>query len=460
VTKKHRRAAVRVGGMSLRSRFVLPMTGALALVMGIAGLVLYQGASSIAETERRDALADAARMTAEQPVHTTDSSGLKHRSGTEVFPIRFPGGVGEVYRFPRPGGDEDTPPFELLAPSSNGAAGGEMLGMIFGVMVLVILVGAGVAAWIASQVSKPIRETIEDVRQISRGNLRHRTRIHSGGEVALLARTIDRMAGELAEAEDARIELSVREREMELAGAVRDSLHPLTTPTLEGYDIAAIHTPSDRIGGDFHDYLERKDGRVGLLVCDVSGSGVPAALVGATARATLRGALAKVGDVADAFNEANRWLARDVLRGMYVAALYVLLDPKNASATVISAGHKLPLVRLASEDGKLRVVRPDGLALGMDRGPVFERRLEAIEIPMEIGDRLVLCNSAAVELVDPDGQEMGEKGLFGRELAHFGLGGQAYLKALRAELKAFVGDDGSGANGAEDVFFVTVERTN
>jgi serine phosphatase RsbU (regulator of sigma subunit) len=202
--------------------------------------------------------------------------------------------------------------------------------------------------------------------------------------------------------------------------------------------------------------VRRADGLWGVLVGEVSGRGVPAALVGATARAYLRAELERVGEVADAFHRANRWIAEDVRRGMFATALYALLDPAQGRVTVACAGHKIPLLRVCSADGQLRVVQPEGIALGFDKGPVFERRLQVVEVPIEPGDRLVMTNSAPVRIRNAAGEELGEKAFYVRVRKHSVADTTQFLRALRRDLEAYAGEDGF----QEDISIVTLTRNS
>ena len=156
-----------------------------------------------------------------------------------------------------------------------------------------------------------------------------------------------------------------------------------------------------------------------------------------------------------ALARVNAWLGDDVKKGVYVTALYALVDPAGGRAAVVCAGHKVPLLRYAADDGTLRTIQPDGIALGLDRGPVFERRLEVVEIPLDVGDRLFLCNSGPLLLQSPDGRELGEKAFFGRILKHSQLESLAFLKALRRDLEQFAGEDGL----PHDISLVTISRS-
>jgi serine phosphatase RsbU (regulator of sigma subunit) len=451
---------LRVRGMGLKRRFVLAMTGALSLVMLVAAALLYFGSTRVGEKAQQDLLAGAAKLTQRDPRVEARGAPLHHPSGVDILEVTY--GVerdpATVYRAKSSVVTQDD--FELLVPPPDDRGGNALLAIIVVVSLLVVLVGALVALWVAGKVTRPVESIIDDVRQISHGELSRRIRAEGGGEIELLARSIERMTRDLVDAQEARIELSVRERELSLAADVREALVPVGTPLIDGFDVAALHLSSAHIGGDFYDTIQLPDGRLGLLVCDVSGQGMPAALIGAIARSYLRSELEGLDEesgaesMAAALARVNRWLVSDVRRGVYVTAQYALIDPAAGQAIVASAGHKMPLLRIAAADGKLRTVHPEGIALGLDKGPVFERKLQTAIVPIEPGDRLVLCNSAPVRLVSPDGRELGEKAFYARALKHAGTDSHAFLKALRNDLQAFVGDQGI----PYDVSLVTISR--
>lgn len=448
-----REGDLRIKVLGLRARFVLAMTGALAGVLVVTALLLWAGTSRLVERVQHDTISAAVRFTHEGTPVETETKGWEH-DGVQVFPYRRAGGEGGLlFRHEMTGPQDQLDRFDLYVPAS---ARGEndMLGLIGAVCAAVLLAGAAVSLWVASSVTRPVGTLIDDVRHVAKGDLRHRTRARGPGEIQLLARALDRMTADLLEARETEVELSVRERELEVAAGVREALLPATTPIVEGYDLGSSFLASPRFGGDFHDFVERADGQVGLLVCDVGGRGVPAALVGATARSYLRAELLREEELADAFARINRFLAGDMRRGMFVSALYALLDPVRGVATVACAGHKIPLLRLAAAEGSLRVVHPEGIALGFDKGPVFERRLQVVEVPIEPGDRLLLANSAPVRIESPSGEELGEKAFYARVKRCAMPDTPQFLRALRRDLEQFAGEAGF----QEDLAFVSVTR--
>ena len=458
MTRPKRDSELKLSGSTLSTRFSMSMTIALAVVMLGAGAFLYswvvKKAGQIQETAFVEAVAfqgpwqrvyleDVKREAEGRPPREGKSEAAmpiqgttKEFAGTDVrrVEVRY----GE--KFDKPGfmyQYRDVLPPLIVSTATKDAAGEGLLPMILGVTLCVILVGALVAWMIAASVSRPLQLIVSDINQIASGNLRHRTRVRAGGEILLLAKAIDRMAGNLESAQAAQLELSVREREIAVAGEVREALLPQRTPVLEGYVLASLHVDCPTPGGDFHDFLELEGGRIGILVCDVSGRGIPGAMIGAIARSYLRSELQRCGDdVAGAFSRANHAIARDARRGMYVTAIYLLLDPKEGIATVACAGHKLPIVRYAAEDKKIRVVHPEGIALGFDKGPVFDRTLQVQKIPIERGDRVVVSTTGSVRVRNAEGAEVGEKAFYRHILAHAVVPCQTMLEGVKRALDA------------------------
>jgi serine phosphatase RsbU (regulator of sigma subunit) len=362
--------------------------------------------------------------------------------------------AGVMYYVPTAAAN-DKPPFVLFVPQAM-YDDDSLLGLIVAMTLAVIVVGALVSLWVASQITQPIQRLVEDVRHISTGDLNHHVSAQGSGEIASLARALDRMTKSLAEARENEVELQVREREVEVAGEVREQLLPQVTPKLAGYDLGALHMSAPGMGGDFHDFIEvgAPQAGVGLLVCEVSGKGFPGALVGATARSYLRAKLQGGGEVKDALQDANRQLARDVRRGMAVTSLYVFVDPNTAIATVACAGHKIPLIRYTAADKKVRLIHPEGIALGFDKGPVFDRALTVQQVPIEPGDRLVLVNSGAVAIADAAGAELGEKALYAHVMRLGALPTAAFLSKLEAALQAHAGENAL----PRDISVLTISR--
>jgi sigma-B regulation protein RsbU (phosphoserine phosphatase) len=447
--------------MSLRVKFTLWMTVALVVVMTCAGFLLTRGASKVASTAMEKRLAEAVALTAKEGQagnyeQLGSSATIVPGTGVKRFPVRLGLADGrderaELYQASASG---DSRVLHLLVPNDEDKSGRGLFDLILGITASVIAVGAVVSLIVAGSVARPIEGLVDDVRQIARGNLLHRTHVRVGGEVAALGREIDKMAVSLRGAQDAELELSAREREMEVADEVRESLLPEGTPDVPGYDLLALQIGSPTPGGDFYDVLEYDDGRVGLLVCEVSGAGIPGALIGATARAYLNSVLLRSTDVIEGLRSVNSHLAKGVRRGMYVTALLALLDPRTGKVEVACAGHKVPLLRYTAGDGKVRTCQPEGIALGFDRGPIFDRALRTTSLELEPGDRLIVANTGPLQVVNGDGEELGEKAFYRLVLKKAGAASEELLGAIENDLDSYAGEE----DFPHDISIITIRR--
>jgi serine phosphatase RsbU (regulator of sigma subunit) len=182
---------------------------------------------------------------------------------------------------------------------------------------------------------------------------------------------------------------------------IQQTLLPKSAPEIEGYQIAAYYQPAREVGGDFYDFFELGDGRLGIVVGDASGKGIPAALVMASTRSVLR-AVAQRGGVVprQALAETNEILYPDIPPNTFVTCFYAILDPKSGRLLYANAGHDLPYLR---RDGGADELRAMGMPLGLMPGMSYEEK----EIVLQAGDAALFYSDGLVEAHDPNGEMFG-----------------------------------------------------
>jgi sigma-B regulation protein RsbU (phosphoserine phosphatase) len=191
------------------------------------------------------------------------------------------------------------------------------------------------------------------------------------------------------------------DHQMALAREVQASLLPSIPPPVPGYDIAGINLPTMEIGGDYFDYIPLGKDRLGLVVADVSGKGVPAALIMATFRAALRTELKRDRPIGEVVESVNRLLIDSMDTSRYVTAVYGILEPATGRFTYVNCGQTPPLL-LKARGALVRLDR-GGPALGM---PVGGHR-ETATVHLEAGDVLALFTDGVVEVFAESGDEFG-----------------------------------------------------
>jgi len=132
----------------------------------------------------------------------------------------------------------------------------------------------------------------------------------------------------------------------------------------------------------------------------------------------------------------NRNLTGDLPPGRHVTALYVVMDLKQGKATLASAGH-LPLLVYRHATGKIAKVNPEGIALGLDPGPLFDRSLQEGDIPIGVGDRIVLYTDGALKIVDEAGEEFGESRFYATVTREAPKNSQAFVNFVGSAIDQF-----------------------
>ncbi len=329
----------------------------------------------------------------------------------------------------------------------------EATGRIVLFTILAALACAVTAFACAGRVTRPIRRLIRDVEAVGKGDLSHRTVVTSHDEIGLLARTFDQMTRNLERAEEMRRDLLSTEHQVQIVRDIQARLFPAVLPSVPGATVDAGTRVSEEISSDLLDIIPVTGDRIGLLVMNASGRGLPAAIVLSTARALFRAVASDLPSPAAALRRINALLTPDLKRGLYVTAAYAVFDGREGRAVLASAGHKLPAVHHVRErDGLLRV-HPEGMAMGLDRGPVFDRTLTETEIALAPGDTLLLGTAGILELATPEGP-LGEKRFLGLVLRTLREGGAEPARELIRRIEASLAPD----PGPHDAILVTLTR--
>jgi phosphoserine phosphatase RsbU/P len=205
----------------------------------------------------------------------------------------------------------------------------------------------------------------------------------------------------------AEIEQAEKVMQLELAQAseIQQSLLPADPPEYSGYDVAGYNLPCQAVGGDYYDFLRYKDGRLGLVVGDVAGKGLPAAIMMSSLQARVHMLCETGPDPARALTILNRAVAERCPPGRFITFFYALLDPSTGKLEYSNAGHNYPI--LIRANGDVEQLRCGALILGIQ--PALEYELS--ETGLEPGDTLALYSDGVTEARRSSGEEFGELGL-------------------------------------------------
>ena len=292
---------------------------------------------------------------------------------------------------------------------------------------------------LAGSHAKPIQDLARELDRLgSSGDPGRRIAAH-GPEANAIARSVERMVSNLKfreqhEMEDLAEVVSRRSRRWRPRSTTascrrtrRGSRAGRSRPSSSRASRSAATTSTTSASTTSH---------LGVIMLDTSVRGIPAAVVMRMARAYVRADAPGVLSPADVLMKVNRLLAADLSQGQYVTALYAVIDTGNGTAKIASAGH-LPLVIYRHGIGKTAIVNPEGIALGLDVGPVFDRSINEVEVEIGPGDRLVLHTDGALKVQNETGDEFGEQRLYAVIKQKAPMNSQAFVNFVGSTIDQF-----------------------
>ncbi len=199
-------------------------------------------------------------------------------------------------------------------------------------------------------------------------------------------------------------ERKMLDHELAIAEELQANLLPRKIPQIPSYDVSAYYRPSREVGGDYYDFIEIDPTHLGILVADVSGKGIPGSIVMTETRALIKSEAVRTLSPAEALSRVNRVLYQDIKRGMFVTVFYAIMTLDEKVLSMVSAGHN-PMVLWRSSSNSCLLANPSGLALGIDRGPLFDKTLKEQRLQLNLGDRFVMYSDGIIEAMNSK-QEM------------------------------------------------------
>jgi serine phosphatase RsbU (regulator of sigma subunit)/predicted ester cyclase len=259
----------------------------------------------------------------------------------------------------------------------------------------------------------------------------------------------------LGEAMGQRLEQEMRERErveqeLLVARRIQQASLPKEVPELEGWHIAPYYQPAREVGGDFYDFHLLSEGRLGVVVGDATGKGVPAALVMSTTCGMLQVTAQALDSSSpgEVLSRVNETLLARIPPNMFVTCFYGVLDPSRGSFAYANAGHDLPYLH---RNGEAEELRATGMPLGLMPGMSYEQK----ETVLEPRDSALLYTDGLVEAHDPKGELFGFPRLRALVAEH-AEEERSLEDLLLEELYAFVGE---GWEQEDDITLLTFQRS-
>ncbi|MFH0967289.1 MAG: SpoIIE family protein phosphatase, partial [Methanobacteriota archaeon] len=312
---------------------------------------------------------------------------------------------------------------------------------ILGSVFILILVST-LAVLFARYITKPIGILMQATRVIGSGDLSKRVTLHTGDEFEELGNLFNGMSDNLITVMDTLARTSAeKERyatELDIAREIQESFLPETLPDVRGIDIAAHSLMAREVGGDFFDIfpfevVRLHANRLILMIADVSGKGVPAALFMALSRIVIRVNASWYEDPSEVINAANTIISRESRSGMFVTTFYADYEEATRRFRYVNAGHNPPILL---RGGEMTVLLGTGPAIGV----MEDIEYDSGYVDLQEGDLLVLYTDGVTEAVDGNLELFGEERLRDILNGHAGLSAQEILETVFAEVEKFAGE--------------------
>ena len=250
--------------------------------------------------------------------------------------------------------------------------------------------------------------------------------------------------------EQERIERERIEQELRVARLIQQASLPDEVPTLEGWHITPYYQPAREVGGDFYDFFELNDGRVGVVVGDATGKGMPAALVAEATSNMLRAVAQALGSSSpgEVLSRVNQTLLARIPSNMFVTCFYAILDPRSGHLRYANAGHDLPYLHRVG--GTAEALRARGMPLGLMPGMGYEEK----EITLRAGETALFYSDGLVEAHGPKSEMFGIPRL--QALIPERVEERSLVEFLMEELYSFTGEDWEQE---DDITLLTLRRS-
>lgn len=225
------------------------------------------------------------------------------------------------------------------------------------------------------------------------------------------------------------------QRDLELAQKVQQSMLPVAPASVEGYCFFDFYRAAREVGGDYYDYVELPDGRIAVVVADVSGKGISAALLMARLSSDVRYCLASAPNPAVAIRRLNAGMARSAWEDRFVTMVMAVLDPREHVATIVNAGHMPPILRTPDK----QAIDVGGDQSGLPLGITDDYEFEQVSVELEAGSFLTLYTDGISEAMNPAGD------IYGLERIHQQVAAPIASvsdlgRQILADVKQFVGE--------------------
>jgi phosphoserine phosphatase RsbU/P len=316
---------------------------------------------------------------------------------------------------------------------------------VIGALFLIIEVIAALAGFaLAKSITGSVHELFTGTERVRQGDFTHKIAVRSEDQLGELAGSFNQMTASIEDLLREAAEKKRLEEELRIAHEIQMSLLPQGPLRMRGLSLTALCVPAREVGGDYYDFFQLGEQRLGVLIADVSGKGTSAALY----MAELKGLVLSLSRIHTSPREllinANRLIAEHLDARSFITMAYAVIDLRAGTMTYARAGHT-PLIYVPggiAGSRRVKILVPDGMVLGLklDQGEMFERLLQEETIPLHSGDLYVFFTDGISEAMNARDDCFGEGRLGELVEAHAHLRSDELRERVLREISAFVGD--------------------
>ncbi len=242
--------------------------------------------------------------------------------------------------------------------------------------------------------------------------------------------------------------------ELEIARKIQTRLIPQSFPGIPGYEMCGFCNPAKEVGGDYYDFSVPAENKLGLVIGDVSGKGVPASIYMTLAKGIFQSYAESSSSPKEVLSSMNNSLIKHLEKGVFITMIYGVLDYGNDTFTFCRAGHN-PLIYYNSFTKEFSCLKPAGTALGFGASGIFRNMLSEESISLQNGDLIILYTDGLTEAKNKNGGFYGEERLISVIQSNIGKSPDELILEIRKDLNSFEHD----SEQYDDVTLVVIKKT-
>lgn len=324
-----------------------------------------------------------------------------------------------------------------------------------GILTFVVLLLSVIASLLLGiAITKPIGVLVQGIEKVGAGDLTHKIKLNSKNELGMLATAFNEMTSKLKGAQEREVSRRSLERELEIARDIQLSMIPKKIPDIKGLNVAAYYHAAKEVGGDYYDVINLGSGRCAFVMADVSGKGVPAALVMAMAGSVIRTQAPLTPDPRELMIKLNDVLVSQIRPGIFVTAFYGVFDAATGVLEYVSAGHN-ETFHYKKSDRTLYEYVPGGFPAAMGASDYFGKMLKKASVTLGAGDKIVLFTDGINEAMNSKNVEFGIDTLKGLIVSSDSKNADQTVKAINQAVTAHT----AGAEQSDDIAVLVIEKT-